>query len=728
MVENIPETNPKPKNHDKINLEEIGVKKKRRRSAPAFWDNDQQRKKAHKYCQEHGLKYNVKEVQLAVREMYRSKNKLGLIPGSEPQKNYVMDTKALGIHGNMAINQTIHTIIDPCVQSTSNRATTSRAAKEERRAACSTNISNKNYKKKNDDKPVPTDRMWKGEAWDSNQKTWILPPNPRTDYFAWYMTFLFPMRQHAIKLGACHERWAEELDSDDRCMMFKPRDHYKTTIITIGYSVFQLCEHQQEYWPILIISKADMNTRDCYNAIKDHLTNNPYILSFYGYLINDDLPNTDEGVFFKFQDLGTNEPGLFCSTFGAKKVMGNHPRLAILDDIQERLLTQAMMYQAKVLLDKSLLGGLPKHAKLLLVGTLKGWDHTNDIYLYADKKGIFSAYKEGASYLVDRITRQPILDSNGEIQYGLVDMKYIKWAKIKAPVLDDAGIQKKQWGGRLRWKWQIKIDILDQMDLDWEPIYPERYTIKDIVMKRLEMREVDKESDDTFWSEFYLKPCKPGGNFFDTSRFRAFPPPGFLDNMDFLKWVHTFHIPAVCMIDPGGKGKKAHGIAMLCVYFHLVQGIMKNYIIDAYVCHKGISVLVEKLATWIVKYNIQVVGCESNFEQNETFAEPIQNELETYCKSNKCMAAFKPITPYQTRGDKVLRLKTQISLILGPSDKESTTFLNQASEDYHQVIMESESYPIQPTDNEWDLLDCLALAKINMADLAELCDEIDCYS
>lgn len=704
-------------------LEELGFKKKL--GGHSFWDTDNQRAKAYDYMKRHGLDRENEQVRISVRQMYRmkeAKNGNQVLPETQgPIRNYEGVPKKLNPNkANKVVNATIDALVARDVETTSNRATTSVAARQARED----NKSWVQYSSRagDEEKPPCTSRVWKGEKYDPVNKKWLPPePNAPTDYFSWYLEFLFPMRRNAIALGAIHETWCEELESDDRVMMFKPRDHYKTTIISTGYAVYQLCEFQNNYWPILIVSKADMNTKDIMQSIRQHLEKNERILSFYGYIINEELKNDQNSIFMVYQDIGDRDPALYCATFGANIVMGTHPRMAILDDIETKALSKALMYQAKTLLDKSLLAGLPNGAKLILVGTLKGWDHTNDIYLYAKKKGVFSVYEDPAVFKIDPETGKAILDEKGNRVWGMPDMKYVDWWKERVPDLDEDGNQKTLRNGRLKWKNEIRIVVKEGKEKEWKSIYPERYTVIDIIRKRIETREVDRESDDTFWAEFFLIPRKPGGNFFKSERIKNFPPRGHVSMHSYLEWIREYHIPIVIWVDPGGK--KSHGISMACLCFYQHE----VHVLDLAVIRTGIPKAAEKIVDWWDKYHVVVAGCEANFDQKETFAETLQRECDYYCDRNGWNEIKVYVQGIMNKGDKILRIQTHMKVITGFDVDESNFYVNQDAEDYEQFLNEYESFPIilPGAEHEWDLMDCVTSGRIHLELTVATCD--DCY-
>lgn len=650
-----------------------------------FWDSNQQRDAANKYAQTHGLDLKNEQVRYALRESYRSRG-IGEKPGSMvpaiPKKIKKQNIRVTN-------NRSVITV--------EYKATRNRQEEKAEKDAENT-------------KPEITHRRWSGETWNTETNEWVIKPGARRDFYAWYDTFIRPTYSRAAPLGKIHEQWCYELETDNFLLLLKPRDHFKTSIFSVGYSVYNLCE--ENLYPVLIVSKADLNTQDTFAAIKDHLENNPMILSFYGYIIDEDRKSTQELFFTRYQTVGTRDPALYCGTFGSKKVMGTHPRLAILDDIEEEELSPALMRQAKRMLDKSLIAGLPKGAKLLLVGTIKGWDHTNDIYLYARTKGIFSEYSDPAAYKIDSKTRKPILTEKGDRIWGIVDMQFVKWEKVLIPVLDANNKPELRPDGTMKMIRDFQVTILEDKDQEWMPIYPERYSIKDLVKKRIALKEVDRQSDDTFWSEFFLLPRKPTGNFFQVERLGQFPPPGHSNFHAFVEWIHKFHnadtLNPVIWFDPGGR--KGHGIAMCVILFYMQY----CYIIDMCVVRNGVHGAARKAWEWIKRYDVKELGCEANFEQEETFSEPIDHEIHVLAEQEK-KYRVPHVQPIKNKSDKILRIQMNVGIVIGAEGSPVKCYVNQDAEGYQQFMNEFGMFPtLAPgMEYEWDILDCISSAQIH---------------
>ena len=318
--------------------------------------------------------------------------------------------------------------------------------------------------------------------------------------------------------------------------------------------------------------------------------------------------------------------------------------------------------------------------------------------------------------------------------YGLPEMNQVIWEKKLLPVLDKNGKEMLNYNGKPKRKMQFLVDFIDNCDQDWMPIFPERYTIKDLVLKRLLMREVDNESDDTFWSEFYLRPMKPGGNFFKKNRVGPWPPAGFANTEAFLAYIRQFKDDwkPVCWIDPGGK--KSHGISMAIMIFNYG----KRYVIDLKVVRTGIPGAAEQIYKWIQRYGVKIIACESNFAQKETFVDAINRELWHYMTMKDLNGNPRKVYNIIVQGvpnreDKILRIQSNMTEMLGLENTDQTFFVNPGADDYEQWSQEFGMFPkLLPGVNfEWDLLDCVSSCYIHLSEIGAYgseCDAVLSYS
>ena len=562
-----------------------------------------------------------------------------------------------------------------------------------------TNPSRTKYKRVRADleeRPEMTGKVWPG------------------DFFDWYCHFIQPTFPDPKPMGEIHQKWADEIDSDDQLILVKPRDHFKTTYISVGYSIYNICERL--LYPVMIVSLAEMNTRKVYGAIKYQLQNNPKILDYYGYLIDDDRSSTSTQLFLKYQPAGIIDPGLFCTTFGGNVIMGTHPKLAILDDIQNKPLTPALMRSAMQLVDSSLIPAMGIDGKLILIGTIKGYNSENDIYIYTNEKKVFSYYADPAVYLVD-IDGVPLYDDKGNLQYDMPPMSDVRWSKIKKPRTDHFGTPLRFKAGKKKGQIRTRsfIDVKVMKD-SWRyrTIFPEVYSLEDIIRKRISLRRKNRNTDDVFWSEYFLKPCSPTGNYLNTERIGKLVPSKFLNLPGFLQWQEDEGIYTVLNVDPGGK--KSHGITI--TVSNRIDG--HTYIYEIIVHRGGLPEVAKTIAQLIIEWRVAVWGVEGNFDMGEVYGKTLDREVFRYMEEHNLKDHYKPVMDYKSRGEKYMRLKGTLSKIVGPGDMPIMFHVNHNAQDYEKFYDEYVTFGSPETINlSFDILDCICNADIHLASATE---------
>ena len=547
-----------------------------------------------------------------------------------------------------------------------------------------------------EDRPEMTNKHWSG------------------DFFDWYVYFIQPDFPNPKPMGDIHRRWADELDADDLVIMVKPRDHFKTTYLSIGYALYNICERL--LYPVMIVSLAEMNTKKVYGAIKNHLENNPRILKFYGYLIDDERSSTQKALYLRYQPAGIIDPGLFCTTFGGNVIMGTHPKLAMLDDIQNKPLTPALMRSAIQLVDASLIPAMGVDGKLVIIGTIKGYSADNDIYIYCRDKGdgeVFSYFPDPSVYLVD-IDGNPLYDDKGQMLYDMPPMKDVRWNKVRIQRTDAFGTPlyfkagKKKGQPRMRSFIDVKI-----MKDSWRyrTIFPEVYSIEDIIRKRIILRKKNRNTDDIFWSEYFLKPCAPTGNFLSTERIGGILPSTFLTLHEFMEWQENEGIYTVVSVDPGGK--KSHGIAITVQ--NRIDG--HTYIYEIIVHRGGLPEVAITIAHLLIDWNVAVWGVEGNFDQTEVYGKTLDREVYRYMKEHNLMSDYRTVMDFKSTGEKHMRIKGTLSKIVGPKDMQIIFHVNKNAQNYEKFHDEYITFGSPETASlSFDILDAICNGDIHLAD------------
>lgn len=572
-------------------------------------------------------------------------------------------------------------------------------------------------------KPAPTGRKWKGEHFNAATGQWEdLPghwynhatgqwePGDRDlDYFHWYQEFIWPeFGEEAKPMGEVHRRWAEEIESDNKVVMLKPRDHYKTSFISIGYGTYALVELQ--IYPILIVSLSEANTIRTYSAIRYHLAQNLRILSFYGYIIDEDRPLSSQELFTYYHGIGVKDATLFCATFGSNKVMGTHPKLAILDDIQQEPLTPTVMRKATQLIDANLIPAVGNKGKLIIVGTIKGYDATNDIYLYCEAKGdIFSVYRDAACYLADPKTGGFKLDKNGEPIPAMPPLEDVKIIKHRVPKVDANGnfIRFKSGSKKGQIRYEKVMEVKIRRPERYRPLYPEGYSLEDLCVKRQELTNLKTGDDSKYWSEFFQEAVNPSGKFFPLERILYTPPPPFANWAGFFQAYEEEHHSAYMWMDPGGKDAHGSTVAVLAKWKGAVV------LLDVIVFRTGIREMAAALVPIMRRWNVRTWGVEGNYAQKQTYGDVLQDYLYEEFQRVGRPDLFTPNQGTNNKGDKILRIQQNITPVLGRPGTPPQFFINPHPSDLEalaQLRNEFRSFPnlISRRKHEYDLLDAIA--------------------
>lgn len=560
--------------------------------------------------------------------------------------------------------------------------------------------------------PFATGRVWQGEhydeakqrfitmagkwwsptskKWESGDAPWVA--NARLKYWYWYHEFVLNDQNFYSPepLGQCHQDWCEEMESGQQKLgMLCPRDHFKTWFCNIGYILFHICERQdQAQQGILNISWDEELAITTYFSIKQNLTENARMILFYGYLMDEYRPATQNKLYFIYQPSGA-KPGLFCASLKAGKITGTHPFLVFLDDVQDEVFTDTYMRRFKQIIQRKILPALGKKGRLMITGTVKGFNEKNDAYIWLESI---------PSFIMLRYPAANDMPPMADVEYNLV-LKEVVDASGKR-LLDSKGhpIFTKQF--------EVKVKDRDK----YITLYPERYSIEDLVTKRLELWDKQEQSDDVFWSEYFLRACNPEGKFFNKKRIGTLPPPNHATTPAFIAWLKTFHQSVTLWVDPGGKGK--HGLAIAVVAFSHGQ----YYILDLVVVRSGLPEVAKQIAILFQEYPIQVWGCEGNFDQAEVYGETLDRELKAYLYKIGRSDLYHRCNTLKNTGDKILRIQGHVTTMIGLDGTPLQLYVNPQSRAIEQWRTEVEQFPDAKGDvkHEFDLLDAVASCKIHL--------------
>lgn len=544
--------------------------------------------------------------------------------------------------------------------------------------------------------PPMTGRHWKGEIWKIDQMgklVWTRPAILDITYAKWYEVFW--LNEHNFynpsPLGRCHKHWGSILDSGIRKAVFLcPRDHFKSSFITNGYMGENICEHKDGFRGVLNIAwDKDLAMANMLSVVQN-LQNNPLILDFYGYMIDEDRPSTALRKYFSFQPKGSR-PGLTCSAFKTGAITGTHPHLVMLDDIQDEPLSDVMMAKFRRIVDNKLIPAAGLDGRILVTGTIKGYDADNDGYLWLKTKPTFEVFQFPA-----------IKDAN------VPPLADCQWSYELKPLLED-GLPRFDFEGNKIMVKKFKVTIKNR-DL-YKTLYPERYSIEDLMEKYLELLDKGK-SPDVFFSEYLLIASNPKGNFFDKDRIRPMvnmPTPRFHDLNSFIDFAFKYRIPIYLWIDPGGE--TGHGICMAVIAKY--QGCY--FVLDLVVIRAGLPDAAKALSRLLEKWKIRIWGVEGNFSQKETYGRTITRELKRELTKQGKMYLFSPPAIKSNTKDKLQRIRDGMTTMMGVPGMDFTFFVNEAAQAYDRFNKEVREFSLNTNagkKHEYDLLDSIVSAEI----------------
>lgn len=565
----------------------------------------------------------------------------------------------------------------------------------------------KKIPKDEEDKPVPTKKHWNGHHWNPKKKKWIYwkgkwfnpisqkyeVMEPLLYFYYWYMEFIWNDTNFAVPLplGETHQEWCIKIEFGKRIIFECPRDHFKTSLLNIGYIILHVCER----WKIAIkglwnISWDKGLADETFSAIIENLKYNPKILSFYGYLLDDDRSQTKEKTYFIYQPKGS-KVGLKCLAFKSGGITGGHPGLIMLDDIEDEELSPKLMRKFVKVMSKKLLPAVGIDGRIIVTGTIKGWNDDNDIYIRLEKNPTWIVYKYPAANKMPR-------------------MKDVFYEKRTRPILNPLTNKPLIINGNPIEEPYFYVKILVDRT-QFVTLYPERYSIEDLVVKRLELQDKGK-SDDTFWSEYFLRASNPLGKFFKILRIRKEVPPGFVSWRVFKEYCKDKNHNICLWIDPGGGGKGGHGLAIVVG----AQVLGKFYLFDCTVVRAGLPVVSKVIGDLMIEWEVDVWGCEGNFDQEEVYGHTLDRELIRYLQSIDRMDVYSGPEILPSRGDKYLRIQQHISNMIGLEGTPFQLWVNIDAKDIERFNMEAESFGLdmKGDDHQFDLLDGFGAMKTHL--------------
>lgn len=166
----------------------------------------------------------------------------------------------------------------------------------------------------------------------------------------------------------------------DKKLILMPRGSFKSTIMTVAYSLWRLVNNPNIR--ILIVSETFGQSKGFLRSIKQHIEENETFKMLFGVLRpdgRDKLWSSDQIIVDSRTNPKVKEPTISCAGVGVQKT-GYHCDLIIMDDVQSDKNTTTMEQIEKVKdFYKNLMSILDPGGKLFVVGTR--W-HFSDLYNY----------------------------------------------------------------------------------------------------------------------------------------------------------------------------------------------------------------------------------------------------------------------------------------------------------------------------------------------------------
>lgn len=581
-----------------------------------------------------------------------------------------------------------------------------------------------------DDKPAMTNRKWKGELPIKDAKgdiTGWTKPTVEVTYYNWYNTFIddpgawdpyFPT-------GKVHEEVGGILDAlipGDIVQVLKSRSHLKTTFTVRGHPLYNICEQTPAAQKGFIFSALDIDlVEETFNYVIGQLAENERILSFYGYLIDDEnLSGYNKSrqkkrgkrrsfktgtAYWRYQDAKA-APGLKAVSWLAKRAFtGQHPGGVYLDDIEGDELTPVDMKKYKRILLKKLMPAIGKTGYLVITGTIKGYDTDTDIYLLLKSNDMYETYEYPAVTNAETGASDFPPWEDCEFETRWVDKVNPRTGK---PVINART-------GKPRRKKIIEVKNILHRER-YVVTYPEKFSLEDLVLIRRKYRFGNDTTEADFFAEYQLEPYQATGKYFNKDRISWSPPrlphaghmSCFEDVRDYCK---KYHHPIFMWLDPGGKGA-GHGVAISVGTF-----LFGRYVFfDCVVVREGLQAVAAKVAELMEYWSVDGWAVESNFQQKELYGQPIDQRIYEYFlatgkKKVYCMPSY-----YENSANKIRRIDARISIMLGYVGDQVRFHVNPDCESKEQFEHEFITFPdeeLAAKKHEWDILDSMASQHIH---------------
>lgn len=154
---------------------------------------------------------------------------------------------------------------------------------------------------------------------------------------------------------------------DRKKLILVPRGHLKSTLVTIGYSLFRIIENPNVR--ILILNATWQMAVDFLTEIKNHLEKNELLMEVYGTLAAGNTEWAQDRITLARSNQGLKGPTVWAAGVDTNLV-GAHPDMIILDDVVNREIADSDENMHKVIMRyKDVLDLLEPGGQLIVIGT-----------------------------------------------------------------------------------------------------------------------------------------------------------------------------------------------------------------------------------------------------------------------------------------------------------------------------------------------------------------------
>lgn len=171
---------------------------------------------------------------------------------------------------------------------------------------------------------------------------------------------------------------AQDWSGKRRKLILMPRGSFKSTVVTVAYSIQQICENPNIR--ILIGSEVNATAKKFLREIKDHFENNDRVRYLYGDHVRKKSRWTDDEITSRLRKVNLKDATVFTTGIDQSRT-GSHCDLAILDDPVSATNINTPEAREKTLQWYREISNniLDPSGHLIIIGTR--W-HYNDLYQY----------------------------------------------------------------------------------------------------------------------------------------------------------------------------------------------------------------------------------------------------------------------------------------------------------------------------------------------------------